>query len=315
MTIDRRAVVGGLRGLALGLLVAAAGCEKDPPASESKPAPSGDAKGDDGKVDPAEQDDGKAEAGEAQADGKSPAPDPSLPKAEEILAKATEAAGGAAAFEKVESFYYEGKVEVVGQGLEGATQAWWKNGDFFTEQDMGGVGRVRAGRHGDVIWSQDPVLGLRKIEGLEAEQVTWASSLLLAADWKRHFSKAQTIAEREEGGKKLYDVKLTSDSGGELTMSFDAESGLHVSQEFAQITPMGKMPLSIKLEDYRDVGGIKVAFKQVTDASVAVAVLQLTKVDLNVEVSEARFQMPKSGAETVGKGDPGAAPSAPAPAK
>lgn len=304
MTIDRMALLGGLRVAALGLLVALTGCEKDPAPSDGKAAGGEKAKAADAAESSAEKP-GKEKPAAQEDSAKTGAPAAGLPPAEEILAKAAEAAGGADAFAKVESFYYEGAVEVVGQGLKGATKAWWKSGDFFTEQDMGGVGRVRAGRHGNVIWSQDPVLGLRKIEGLEADQVTWASSLLLAADWKRHFSKAQTIGEREEGGKKYYDVKLSSESGGELTMTFDAESGLHVSQEFAQITPMGKMPLSIKLEDYRDVGGIKVAFKQVTDASVAVAVLQLTKVELNVEVSEARFQMPKSGAETVGKAVPG----------
>jgi hypothetical protein len=229
---------------------------------------------------------------------------PVLPEATEILAKSIEAIGGQTALDAIDSFYYEGKVELVGQNISGDVKVWWKEGDFFTEQNMLGVGNVSAGKLGDEIWSSDPIAGLRKLEGQEAEQHMWASSLQLAADWKRYFDEAKTVAERTEDGAKVYDVELTAKTGGKVKMTFDAESGLQVGQTFDQVTPLGAMPITVKMEDYRDVEGVKIAFKQVTDAKIATATQVITKIEINPEISEARFQMPKSGADTVKRPQP-----------
>ena len=240
-----------------------------------------------------------AQAAKGEGPGDVAQPGADLPDAEEILAKSIDAIGGKAALDGVKSFYYEGKVELLGQNIGGDVKVWWKEGDFYTEQNMAGVGTVSAGKLGDEIWSNDPITGLRKLEGKEAEQHMWASSLQLAADWKRYFDEAKTVAERTDDGKKVYDVELTAKTGGKVKMTFDAESGLQVGQTFDQVTPLGSMPISVKMEDYREIEGVKIAFKQVTDASIAKATQTITKLELNPEVSTARFQMPKSGAETV----------------
>lgn len=254
---------------------------------------------------------GDAEAGAADgdnADAEGPAA-PALPAAEEILAKAVEAIGGKAKLDAIDSFYYEGKIEILGQNIDGAVKIWWKNGDFYTEQEMKGIGMVRAGKAGDVVWAEDPITGLRELEGAEAEQHMWASSLQLAADWKRYFEKATTVGERTDDGKKVYDVELVAATGGKVKMSFDAESGLQVAQEFKQVTPLGELPVVVKMQDYREVEGVKIAFKQVTDANLMKATQTIEKIEVNPEVSESRFQMPKTGAETVKKPEPEKAPA------
>ncbi len=251
------------------------------------------------------KDDTKAKAGAAEDTKKDDAPPaPTLPAAEELLAKAVEAAGGEAAFAKFKSFYYRGQLEVAGQKLEAKTELWWKEGDFFTLQDMLGVGQVKAGKDGETIWSEDPINGQRVLDGLEAEQVAWMSSLMLAADWKRYFDKAETIKEMQEGDSKVYVVKLTSSSGAELAMHLDAESGLQTGMALTQASPMGNVPIVLKMEDYRDFEGVKLAFKQVTSMPIATATLEIVELKLNPEISAARFQMPKAGADVVKKPAP-----------
>jgi len=243
----------------------------------------------------------RAEAGPAQgaATAEVHAPAPALPKAEEILAKAVEAVGGQARLDQIHSFHYQGEITIVDQAIHGKVELWWKDGDFYTTQDVPGIGTIRAGKLGDQIWSQDPITGLRKLEGLEAEQHRWASSLMLAADWKRYFNRAETQGTREAGGKRVYDVLLTADSGSEVRLTFDAESYLQVEQKFDQVTPLGTAPLQARLEDYRDVEGLKVAFKQVTETSLANAVQQIATLDLNPEIDTASFAMPTQGVEVV----------------
>jgi hypothetical protein len=239
-----------------------------------------------------------ASAGESSAGGEA---ESGLPAAEKVLERAVEAAGGRATLDAVESFYLAGQISIPGQNIEGNIEIWWKGGDFYTEQQMHGIGKLRAGKSGSTIWSDDPINGLRRLEGAEAEQHTWASSLLPAADWKRYFETAETVEQREVEGATVLDVKLTSGSGAEVVMTFDADTGLQVQQKYEQVTPMGKMPVSVKLQDYREVDGIKIAFEQVTDATLAKAMQTITKVELNLDVDTSTFAMPAANHETVKK--------------
>lgn len=232
---------------------------------------------------------GKAAANAPVADAEPAAP---LPEAAELLRKAVDAVGGKAKLDAIETIHFTGRISIAGQNIGGDLAIWWKDGEFYMETTMVGLGRVRAGKQGDRVWSEDPILGLRTLTGKEAEQAQWQSALFLAADWERYFGNVQTTGERELDGKKVYDVKLTSNSGDEVVMTFDAESGLQVAMELAQASPMGPMPVKMKMEDYRDVDGMKVAFRQVTDASLATMTQEVTKIEFNSPVDESRFAMP-----------------------
>jgi len=278
----RRSVLGGLLPTLVLALAWAPACEKPNPPPE-----------------PGAKSSAGAEAGAEGASAEVEPPAPTLPDAESVLARAAEAMGGREAIDRVHSFYYRGTIDLVGQNIHGDLQIWWKGGDFFMEQIVPGIGEMRAGKEGEEIWAEDPVNGRRILAGVEAEQHAWASTVLLAADWKRYFDRAETIAEREVVGKKILDVRLASASGLEVVMSFEAESGLQVGQSFEQLTPMGKQPFEVSFQDYRDVDGIKIAFKQVIDAKVQKVVQVIDKVEINAEVDESRFAFPRRGADLV----------------
>lgn len=246
--------------------------------------------------------------GEPAADQASPktsagAPEgaaPTLPDAEALLARAVEASGGAATVQKVHSFHSEGEISIVGQAIRGKMSLWWKDGDFYTVQEIPGIGVLQAGKRGDTLWSQDPITGLRQLEGVEAEQHRWASSFLLPADWKTFFKTAETLGERTLAeGPTVYDVKLTSESGAEMQLSFDKTSGLPIEQKFEQVSVLGNAPLVTLLEDYREVDGLKLPFKQVTKTSVAQAIQQTHTLELDVEVDTSKFAIPSRGEEVV----------------
>jgi zinc protease len=269
--------------LVFGLCVAGCDPKTDKPADKAEPAAK-----EAGKGDPKASPDAKAD--EVAAD---------LPTATDLLDKAVEAQGGRAKFDAISSLYLEGTTEVSAQKIKGDMKLWWKDGDFYIEQQMIGIGTQRAGKQGDVLWIEDPISGLRKLSGAEAEQHAWASSPSLTAQWKRYFDKAETVAAREHGGNKVYDVKLTSKTGATVTLTFDAESGLQVVQAFKQVTPLGDVPLTIELGDYREVDGIKLPHSQVIDLKVATATQTLTKVEIGAEVDSTKFAMPTGGTAVV----------------
>lgn len=235
----------------------------------------------------------EAPATEKKGDEKPAEPaKPGLPEAADLLAKSVEVVGGKAKLDTIQSFHLEGTIGAPKQGLSGKVETWWKGGDFYMVQTIPGLGINRSGKKGDVIWAEEPINGLRKLEGKEAEQHMWASSLLLTADWNQFFDTATTTGERTVEGKKVYDIELLAKSGAKLTLSIDATNHMMVEQSFSVFSPMGSMPVKIRSSDYRDVDGMKIPFKQVTDASIMELTQQLTKVELNAEVDEKNFGMP-----------------------
>lgn len=236
-----------------------------------------------------------------------------LPDAAELLAASVDAVGGKDKLQTVKSFHLEGTIGAPKQNLTGKVETWWKGGDFYMVQTIPGLGINRSGKKGDVIWAEEPINGLRKLDGKEAEQHMWASSLLLTADWQKFFDEAKTVGMREIEGKKVYDIELSAESGATLTVTLDADSKIMVEQSFKVFSPMGSMPVTIRSTDYRDVDGMKIPFKQVTDASLMELTQELQVVELNAEVDESTFAMPTEDAPVVDAKDPasiGADPSA-----
>lgn len=219
-----------------------------------------------------------------------------LPSADEVLAKSIEALGGRAAIEAVKSSYTESKTEIKAQGLNLATKIWSKGDDFYVESDMPGVGLSQVWKKGDDVWSKDPINGLRKLEGKEAAQARWASDSLLAANWNKYFEKAETLRRTKEGDTELIEVKLSSASGDELVLLFDAKTSLPAGQAFKQETPMGALAVRITLDDYREVQGVMVPFRSVTDMQLMSAVQTTEKYEVNVPVDDAKLQPPLPGA-------------------
>ena len=215
-----------------------------------------------------------------------------LPTAESLLAKHVEAAGGQAAIDSFKSVYTEGRLEVEAQNLSGKVRSWWKDGRFYIEESIEGVGKTRAGYDGETVWSDDPISQLRELEGAEAEQYAWASCLFLAAQWNKFFERAETVGERESAGRKLYDVQLTTESGIKVQVSFDGETGLMVEQKFDQQSAMGKIPLTVRLSDYRTVAGYKFPHRQETETPILSGVQVYDKIEVNPNVDDALFTMP-----------------------
>lgn len=231
-----------------------------------------------------------------KAEDAAPAEAP-LPAADEVLTRSIEALGGRAAIEAVESSYTKAKMEVKSQGVSVQLEIWTKGNDSYMVSEMPGVGTSQVWKKGDEVWSKDPIYGLRKLEGKEAAQARWSTDPLLAANWKQYFEKAETVARTKDGEREIYEVKLSSQNGDELVLLFDAATGLPTGQAYKQETPMGALSVRVKVDDYRDVQGVKVAFRSTTDMQLASAVQTIEKYEVNVPVDDAKLQPPTPGAE------------------
>jgi len=231
-----------------------------------------------------------------------------LPDATDLLERSVAAMGGREAIGRIATLHYRGQLSVTAQAIHGTMELWWKGGDFFTAQEIPGIGVIQAGKQGDVSWSEDPITGLRRLEGVEDAQHRWVSSLVPVAEWSQHFAQATTTGERMIDGRPAYDIALRGHSpqvpagskgAFDATMTIDAESYLLVAQSFDQATPMGPVPFNVKLEDYRTVEGVQFPFRQVSDLNIAQAVQTIDSLEINAEVDTSRFAMPHGDEDVV----------------
>lgn len=235
-------------------------------------------------------------AAEAKVEEKqAEAPKQELPDAGKLLAEVVEAAGGAAKFDAIKSYAYEVTVEIPGSGISGTGKAWYKDGDFYLEIAMPGVGTSYVGSRGGTPWMLDPIQGLRTLSGKEADLTLMGSSLNLAHDYKRYFDQAETTKVEDAGGKQFAEVKLSSSrSGAFITLRIDLADKRVVGRRVLQPSPMGEMPVEEALEDYRQQDGMWFSFRQVADMKLQKMQTQVTKLELNVPVDESKFAMPGS---------------------
>ena len=77
-----------------------------------------------------------------------------------------------------------------------------------------------------------------------------------------------------------------------LKLYFDADSGLLVRLVRYTDTPVGRIPTQIDYADYRDVSGIKMAFKWTTTWTDGRSVTELSSVQINAPVDAATFAQP-----------------------
>ncbi|HVR62855.1 MAG TPA: hypothetical protein VMU50_13210, partial [Polyangia bacterium] len=149
-----------IRALLSSLLAVAACASQPPPPAATPPSPS--------EAPPA----GPPVATPPPAPAAAPAPAPLAQRsADEILADSVSAAGPAEAWNGHKTVRLEMTMTFQGVGIAGKAQRLATATDkSLVVTDIPGVGTIREGSNSKVFWAQDPINGLRLLDGAEADQ-------------------------------------------------------------------------------------------------------------------------------------------------
>jgi len=288
-TISRKSALSLLIAPAL---VAVLGCDPPPAANPDDTAPPATA--DAAPAEPAAAPAEAASTDEATPEqtAASDVDQSNLPDASTLFAANVEAVGGQEKIDTIKTFYREDTMEIPAQKIKITNKMWWKEGDFYAEADMPGMGVTKIWKVGDAVWSKDPINGLRRIEGKELQQQLRSNELVVTANWEDHFEEAETKGRRMLEGKAVIDVVLTTKTGEEVTMSFDEDTKLIVEQAFVQDTPQGKMPMKSINEEYKEFDGFKVPVKSTVDMAVAKIEGTVQKFELNPKIEKGKIKLP-----------------------
>jgi len=98
--------------------------------------------------------------------------------------------------------------------------------------------------------------------------------------------------------RELIVMQGTTAVGNPAKLYFDESSGLLVRAVRYTKLPVGWAPTEIEFADYRDVSGIKMPFRTAKTWVNGRSVIELTAIELNVPIPDARFAMPVSAAHS-----------------
>jgi len=170
--------------------------------------------------------------------------------------------GGREAWKQLRSVHVKRSLTVAGQGANGSEEHWaTADGKNLSVSTLHNVGTFRQGWDGRTTWSQDPVFGLRKLDGAEAEEAringAWNAEPDLASLYLSVKSVPPPKETTAEAGASLECVELQKKLGKPSVLCFDAKTHLRAVQTGVQPSPGGDIPYKLVFGDWRTVKGIK----------------------------------------------------------
>jgi hypothetical protein len=211
-----------------------------------------------------------------------------------ILADAVQATGGAA-WHVHKTARMKLTLAFEGMNMGGPAEHFQTATDkALTITTLPGVGRVSEGTNGQVFWSQDPVNGLRVLDGAEAEQARIESCW--NADLKAHelYPKIELAPDSPAG---LECLVLTPKSGAPIRNCYDRQTHLQVLQEGIRATAQGDVPFRSKETDWRTVAGIKMAYSSETQAGPITILTTINDVAFDEPMDDQMFEPPSAAAK------------------
>lgn len=200
-----------------------------------------------------------------------------------------------------------GRMTLKSMGLEGSMESWNSaDGKHLQVMRLPGIGEMAGGFTGKSSWSQDPINGLRILEGAEAEQAKLDGAWLADANLKKLYPGRKVIPVPEAAAlRKAPGVEMSKLECLEMTpasaklspaiMCFDPRTHLRVYHEGRQHTPQGVVPFSRVQSDWREVGGWMVPHKEEFTVGPASMSFTLDTVTWNPKIPPSRFKMPRPG--------------------
>jgi outer membrane lipoprotein-sorting protein len=120
--------------------------------------------------------------------------------------------------------------------------------------------------------------------------------LHLPTEIKQTLTRLRATRPDKIDGKEVYTLVGSATEGLTVRLYFDEQSGQLLRMVRYTPTPLGRNPVQIDYSDYRDVNGVKVAYKWVLSRPLGRFTIQLDDVKQNVAVDDSKFAKPAAAA-------------------
>jgi len=212
------------------------------------------------------------------------------PTPEQLLDKYVQAAGGAAAIDKVTSRVMTGTIDVGGQSLP--IDIYTKDPAkriSFTHMPNGDSITAFNGHEGWLSTAGHP---LREMNGSDRGGASIDADLHLANHLKQMFIEVRVEKSEKVGDREAYVVVGRRENKPPIRLYFDEQTGLLVRLVRFGETALGLLPTQIDYADYRDSNGVKIPYRWTLARPSGRFTIQVSQLKQNVPVDEAKFVKP-----------------------
>jgi hypothetical protein len=129
------------------------------------------------------------------------------------------------------------------------------------------------------------------------------ADLHLATHLTQMFSEMKTSGTEKIGDHETYVVVGQRDGKPPIRLYFDEQSGLLVRMLRFGETALGRLPTQIDYADYRDADGVKIPYRWTLARPGGRFTIQVSEVQQNVPVDDAKFVKPAAPAPQKGPGN------------
>jgi zinc protease len=211
-----------------------------------------------------------------------------------ILDRYVEAVGGRDAAERIQTYVLKGTFEMTGRPERLPVEVYFKRPDrSLMVIDLPGLGKLRRGQSGGAGWSQSPFGDV--VEGTPGElrEVERDHDIYGSTNLRALYREVRLESRGRLGGRDVFVVEGRPEKGPAEKMLFDAETGLLSRWDVVRRRPgQPTVHARISLDDYRDVGGVKVPFTLRYFFEPRELVLHLSEANYNVPLDDAMFERP-----------------------
>jgi hypothetical protein len=220
-----------------------------------------------------------------------------LPTADQILAKYTEALGGSAAIEKLKTRSMKG-TWLTRDGVTLGYEVYQTAPDrIYTVLNTPKQGVIERGFNGQTAWEKSS-RGIRDLEGVELFYLKRYPDLFKDIKLQGQFTRLSFGGKDKIDGKDVYVLRGLEVNGNGERLFFDSQTGLLLRRITTTSTMVGIIPEQVDFEDYRDVDGMKLPFTIRISSidSFYNSTRKFTEIRLNVPVDETKFNKPPAPA-------------------
>lgn len=215
---------------------------------------------------------------------------------DEIISKHIEARGGADNWAAVDN------MKITGQFTAFSVEKEWmaiktKEGQYYSRLHLDKFPVVEAfdGAHG---WTIDPwhEISYPRLLNKAEENVFFQKSALATPffDYQEKGLELELIGKQDLEGVEVFAIKLKRPNGKIETWYLDAKTYLEYKREADWVDFSYPAPAETYFEDFREINGLVIPFYEEKSFYQRNRVLIIENIDINVEVDEEVFKMPRS---------------------
>ncbi len=210
---------------------------------------------------------------------------------DQIFDRHTEAMGGRESVERVKTYTLEGAFEMRGRDLTLPVKVYVKKPDkSLMEINVPRVGLIRRGVSEGKSWNQTPFTGVREDAPSELTELERDHDIYLAGGIRNLYQSVRLEGKARLNGRDVYVVEGKPAEGPAEKMLFDQVTGLLLRWDIVRRQRNRPNVFArIYLDDYREVGGVKVPHTIRYFIEPRELILRIREVKHNVELNDAMF--------------------------